>query len=234
MIQLELQFETKVRPGILAMLLLFFVAALGAPQPARANNPQAGADSQTVAARLANQSGPGMDVAIADFDGDLLPDSAHVNRGNIVSGSERYSIDFHFAAQAPQSFQVEAPGGGLRIEARDVNGDHAIDLILTTAWLRQPVAILLNDGHGNFSRTAPSTYPDAFRRAATALDTGAPDAYIPFALAPRTDFFIATAHATPHQAAPAALGHVSPSTGFRAGPFLASAAGRAPPSSYLA
>jgi hypothetical protein len=54
-----------------------------------------------------------------------------------------------------------APAGGLLIEARDVNGDHAVDLILSTS-LKQPVAIFLNDGHGGFSRVAPSVFPGAF------------------------------------------------------------------------
>jgi len=38
------------------------------------------------------------------------------------------------------------------IEARDVNGDYPADLIGSTAWHRQPVTMLLNDGHGSFSK----------------------------------------------------------------------------------
>jgi len=57
---------------------------------------------------------------------------------------------------------IVAPPGGLIIEARDVNGDNAVDLVLTTAWFRQPVAIFLNDGHGNFSRFEPAAFPGAF------------------------------------------------------------------------
>jgi hypothetical protein len=54
------------------------------------------------------------------------------------------------------------PQGGLVIEARDVDKDNIIDLVLATAWLREPVAVLLNDGHGNFSRVEPSRFPGAF------------------------------------------------------------------------
>ena len=32
-------------------------------------------------------------------------------------------------------FATYFPSGGLLIEARDVNGDHSVDLILSTAWL---------------------------------------------------------------------------------------------------
>jgi hypothetical protein len=48
------------------------------------------------------------------------------------------------------------------IEARDVNGDHAPDLILATAWFKEPVAVFLNDGHGSFSRIEPAKFPVAF------------------------------------------------------------------------
>ena len=54
---------------------------------------------------------------------------------------------------------VNAPLGGLNITSRDVDGDQSLDLIVTTAWLNQPVAVLLNDGHGNFTLTDPSAFP---------------------------------------------------------------------------
>jgi len=35
-------------------------------------------------------------------------------------------------------------------------------LIVSTAWLNQPVAILVNDGHGNFSVTDPVKFSAVF------------------------------------------------------------------------
>src|SRR5271170_3994083 len=66
-------------------------------------------------------------------------------------GRTNYSVQLHLSSVGQHSIQLVAPAGGLQIEARDVNGDDAIDLVLTTAWLKQPVAIFLNDGHGSFS-----------------------------------------------------------------------------------
>jgi len=100
--------------------------------------------------------------AIADFDGDHVPDIATVETGQSDSFRSDYWIQLRLTTAGRQSIRLVAPAGGLLIEARDVNGDHAIDIVLSTAWLRQPVAILLNDGHGGFSRVGPEVFPGAF------------------------------------------------------------------------
>jgi hypothetical protein len=107
--------------------------------------------------------GPGPSFAVADFDGDRRPDFVSVEGGQIGSSSTRYWIQFRLtASESLQSIQLVAPPGGLVIEARDVNGDHTVDLVLTTAWFKQAVAVFLNDGHGKFSRAEPSQFPEAF------------------------------------------------------------------------
>ena len=108
--------------------------------------------------------GPGSQYTIADFDGDLRPDSASIESATNSLGRTSYRIELRLSEVGRQSIQVVAPTGGLQIEARDVNGDHTVDLVLSTAWFRQPVAIFLNDGHGNFSRAEPSAFPGAFSR----------------------------------------------------------------------
>jgi len=107
-------------------------------------------------------SSPGAQIAIADFDGDRHPDSASIQAGSSDGTRTSYSIRLRLTTAGRQAIEVIGPIGGLEIAARDVNGDHAIDLVLTAAWLKQPVAILLNDGHGNFSRVDPEAYPEAF------------------------------------------------------------------------
>ncbi len=232
---------SKLRSGVsvVAILLVALGAALCAPASARANEGQRAPaqmsdDGQAGAtvSQAQNRVGPGMDVAFADFDGDRSPDTAHVQRGRAAAGGQSYSIDFRFSStDAPAQMDVVAPDGGLRIEARDVNGDNAVDLVLTTAWFREPVAILLNDGHGKFSHAEPSAYPNAFNRPAFTLDASEFDPYIPFAIATQSNSVLATAQTSAYQPAPATRGVVSPSRGFRAGPALAGHSGRAPPAS---
>jgi hypothetical protein len=89
--------------------------------------------------------------AIADFDGDSKPDLATVQIGQITASHARYWIELKMSAGSRQFVGVTGPVGGLEIASRDVNGDRSLDLIITTAWLNRPIAVLLNDGHGNFT-----------------------------------------------------------------------------------
>jgi hypothetical protein len=108
--------------------------------------------------------GSGLQFAIADFDGDHRLDLAYVQAGQ---SREAYRISFRLSLRGQHSVRILAPPGGLQIEARDVNGDHAVDLVVSTAWFRQPVAILLNNGHGAFTPAKPAAFPDAFQRTAS-------------------------------------------------------------------
>lgn len=105
--------------------------------------------------------------AIADFDGDSRPDLASVHVGQSSSRSTRYWIAFHLSGGTGQTVGITAPSGGLQITSRDVNGDSFPDVIVTTAWTNKPVAILLNDGFGNFTVSNPSEFQSAFTASET-------------------------------------------------------------------
>jgi hypothetical protein len=107
----------------------------------------------------ANASGVSPRFAIADFDGDSQPDLATVELGQVSASRAKYWILFKMSAGAQQFIGITAPVGGIEIAPRDVNGDSSLDLIVTTAWLNQPVAVLLNDGHGNFTLRDPVAFP---------------------------------------------------------------------------
>ncbi|HEY6464688.1 MAG TPA: VCBS repeat-containing protein [Candidatus Acidoferrales bacterium] len=105
----------------------------------------------------------GLPFAVADFDGDHQPDLASVQAGANGASSSNYVVRFRLSNLGRRYVRVTAPEGGLLIEARDVNGDNTIDLVVASAWLDKPVAILLNDGNGNFSQVDPANYPEALR-----------------------------------------------------------------------
>lgn len=98
--------------------------------------------------------------AIADFDGDHRPDLASVDFAR--RGPQNYSVNFRLTSGPHQSLDIAAPEGGLQLRAQDVNGDSFPDVVVTTFWTDRPVAVLLNDGRGNFTRLEPSTFPGAF------------------------------------------------------------------------
>jgi hypothetical protein len=98
--------------------------------------------------------------AIGDFDGDSRPDLATVQSGPGRSAT-RYWIRLEFSTGLRDAIGVNAPSGGLHIASRDVNGDHFLDLVVTTAWQHRPVAVLLNDGHGKFTLRDPALFPNA-------------------------------------------------------------------------
>jgi hypothetical protein len=138
-------------PALGAVILFFFVCL--AAQHATAATPSPGTHSV-----LSNSN-----FAIADFDGDRQPDLATVDLDGFEASYAHYSIRFRLAAGGGQSLGVAAPFGGLYIAARDVNGDNALDLVITTAWLHEPVAVLLNDGHGQFTFSRSPAPPATLR-----------------------------------------------------------------------
>ncbi len=112
--------------------------------------------------------------AIADFDGDQKPDLATIEiQKSSSSRTTRYSIRFQLTAGIAQVFGVTAPSGGLRIVARDVNGDNTLDVLVTTVLQHEQVAVLLNDGHGKFRLADASEFPEAVRQNSKSWNSGA-------------------------------------------------------------
>jgi hypothetical protein len=180
--------------------------------------------------RPAASARPGLTVAIADFDGDQRPDLARIQTGQDGCGSSAYWIQFQLSTAGRQFIQLVAPPGGLRIEARDVNGDHAVDLVFTTAWFRQPVAILLNDGHGSFSRAEPNAFPGVFSESNTRWVAGGQPAAAAVGLPPQSRAGVDEVEKGPLQRSPSTRLVLSSIPAFPAGTFLFGSAGRAPPS----
>jgi hypothetical protein len=221
----DLQTDLKDNGPALRRLILWFflllLCSLAGNGTASAGEIQGGESAS---------AGPGLPFAVADFDGDLRPDVAKVQVGDSTTGTSSYWIQLQLSGVGWQSIQLVAPRGGLLIEARDVNGDRAIDLVLTTAWFRQPVAVLLNDGHGKFSRAEPTSFPGAFSKSGTN--------WLPSALLTTDIVGVPPQSGTGIDAEDAEILHdrslaglIPPSSaGFPAVRFLASSAGRAPPS----
>lgn len=98
--------------------------------------------------------------AIGDFDGDQKPDLATVEVVPDSRRATRYSIHLQLSFGPRSAIGLTAPLGGLLLSARDVNGDRALDLVVTTALDAQLVAVLVNDGHGNFTLAPDGAFPE--------------------------------------------------------------------------
>jgi len=186
------------------------------------------ASAQGARNAVATPVGSGPQFAISDFDGDLNPDLASVQAGLTTSGSTDYWIQLQLSAAGRQSIRLVAPAGGLLIEARDVNGDHAVDLILSTS-LKQPVAIFLNDGHGSFSRVEPSVFPGAFSNPVTSWVSTSNDAMEAVGVPPQSRPGILQAAKLLTNIRPRADSISRAGAGFSVDFFFVSHAGRAPP-----
>ena len=90
---------------------------------------------------------------VADFDGDGHPDLLTA-RPELTGPGFRHRIEIRLSAGAGRvvTFAVDGAQPGIQVAARDVNGDHDIDLVFTTAVSHQPVGIWINNGSGSFAR----------------------------------------------------------------------------------
>jgi hypothetical protein len=201
------------------LFLLFFVGLLAGGATA------ADVPSANAASLEANQS-----FSIADFDGDAKPDLASVQTGKSDLAHTDYWIQLQLSVAGRQTFQIVAPMGGLQIVARDVNGDHALDLVLTTTWLKQPVAILLNDGHGTFLRLEPNAFPEAFNESTTSWSSTADHALDAVGVPPQSREDICSEAKISLRLRLTSRFAANSFSQFRIGPFLISHLSRAPPS----
>jgi hypothetical protein len=119
--------------------------------------------------RFAAPSGFTPRFAIADFDGDRKPDLATVQIERDAEMGSRYSIRLRLSGGEESSIRITGPLGGLQLEPRDVNGDNALDLIVTTAIASHFVAVLINDGHGNFRLARAGEFPSIEKNVAMRL-----------------------------------------------------------------
>jgi len=101
---------------------------------------------------------PDSQFAIADFDGDRHPDLATVELVRFNPLHSRYSVSFQLSRGRLQTIALTGPAGGLLLLARDVNGDRALDVVLVTARRHELLAVLLNDGSGNFASADPGQF----------------------------------------------------------------------------
>jgi hypothetical protein len=216
----QLRGNRRALRGVFLWIPLFLLAFAGCSS----------AEAAGTQSRPVTSLRPGLPFAIADFDGDLRPDLASIQSGASASGSTDYWIQLRLSAAGLQSIQLLAPAGGLSIEARDVNGDHAIDLVLTTAWFQQPVAIFLNDGHGSFSKAEPSAFPEAFSAPAASWLSDSRLLAEAIGIAPQSGAGICPEENDSLQLRSPAGSIPSSSAGFPVSAFLSSAPGRAPPS----
>ena len=114
-----------------------------------------------VAGRIGSGWGTGTgSFAIANLDGDNLPDLASVEMDRANGVATSYRIRVQFSAWPESAIGVVGPVGGLRISAADVNGDDQIDLVVRAAHKSTLIAVLLNDGSGHFQKAEPANYPE--------------------------------------------------------------------------
>lgn len=132
------------RLPILAFLACFFLA----PAVSRAST------------TVLNAARTGLQFASADFDGDNRADLATLQPDVQTEGRSEYFVRLWLSSSGRRFLfvRVAAPEGALSVQALDVNGDHAVDLVFTTRWIGQPVAVLLNDGHGHFTAADPASF----------------------------------------------------------------------------
>ncbi|HUO34121.1 MAG TPA: VCBS repeat-containing protein [Candidatus Acidoferrum sp.] len=143
-------YRTAISLKMLAALI--FLACTVFPGASRGNDESC---AQVLHNPTQNFSGQ---FSIADFDGDHRPDFAFVQNGQSDSEGAYYWIAFRLSGGSRSSLGISAPWGGVELSSLDVNDDGFLDVIVRTRWTNRPVAVLLNDGAGNFRILRPAAF----------------------------------------------------------------------------
>lgn len=117
--------------------------------------------------------------SFSDLDGDFRPDQVrYTSNGSDLQGY-RYTVEFEMSAghtSAPIAIHAE-DAWGLRIVPRDVDGDHDLDLVVTSGAYQHPVDVWINDGRGGFA-------PAGVRRFALSIWTPDSSLEVPVSVVP--------------------------------------------------
>jgi len=104
--------------------------------------------------------------AMADFDGDSHLDMA-ITKMEAQGSGYVYWLEFDLSSRRAGETAHQVPGFplaassmfGLHLTPRDVDGDHDLDIVVTIGFARQPVAVWINDGQGEFEEGDLAAYP---------------------------------------------------------------------------
>jgi hypothetical protein len=99
----------------------------------------------------------------ADFDGDGQPDLAITE----TTGRNSYILDVRLSTNVERGSRSQRPDlpilfsspSGLHLIARDVDGDHDLDIVVTLGIARQPMAVWINEGQGRFVEGDLTSFP---------------------------------------------------------------------------
>lgn len=116
------------------------------------------ASSLAAAARI-----PFGSILAADLDGDRRADFATAGAMRREGAGYLLEIAVRLSAAESRVITVRTPRAAGRIAARDLDGDADRDLILES-FDRTPLAIVINDGGGNFHQVSLDEYRARLRR----------------------------------------------------------------------
>ena len=217
--------KAGVAPALRALALGFLLTLLVA----------IGAAGSTASASKLSDSPKtaGSSFALVDLDGDHRPDFAIVEPGRpCESAAGDCWAGVWLSASGWRNVRVAGTTEGLQVQAKDVNGDNVADLVFTTAYSGKPVTVLLNDGHGNFSRTDPTAFAGSFSKPGAGVSDTSPQCFCGMC-APqelRSPISRMTSGLAPPPQGPDRLAFTDSEPGRH--DFLVSGAGRAPPLAF--
>lgn len=97
-------------------------------------------------------------LLFADLDGDHRADAISVELDALSRANALYSVNLKLSTGSRETIALNVPRWGIELAARDIDGDHDVDLVISNIFTHEALQVYVNLGGGVFAPADPDSF----------------------------------------------------------------------------